>query len=306
MVIKKYKDGKFLDKDGYVLVPMPKDEEELYKPLYNFKGMGYEHRIVAAKELKRLLHANERPHHKDKNRTNNSPENLIVKDVIEHLLEHKAQGDLKLFSKDYQPRWKNSVVRESLKIPKKENKQFNMGMKTELEHKDITKGDPVLTGKIVKAHLKEMPDYYTKLKKMEKGAAEINKTTAIVLGSTFGSIPGLIDFWKSRHYQGRTRQELQAKGAKKIIIGGGLGAVAGNIGQIALGGQDRLWSNVKGMNPKFTKNIALGSTIGALPGAIDFAIARTPEKRKQALKRSGWGASIGGGVGGFNSVLNKL
>jgi len=46
--------------------------------------------------------------------------------------------------------------------------QFKMGMKTELEHRDITKGNPVKTAKIVIAHLKEVPDYYTKLKKVEK------------------------------------------------------------------------------------------------------------------------------------------
>jgi len=41
-------------------------------------------------------------------------------------------------------------------------------MKVELEHEDITKGDPIKTAKIVMAHLKEVPDYYTKLKKVEK------------------------------------------------------------------------------------------------------------------------------------------
>lgn len=46
--------------------------------------------------------------------------------------------------------------------------QFKMGMRTELEHKDVTKGDPLKTAKIVMAHLKEVPNYYTKLKKVEK------------------------------------------------------------------------------------------------------------------------------------------
>ena len=45
--------------------------------------------------------------------------------------------------------------------------QFFMGMQVENEHRDVTKGDPVMTGKIAAAHLKEMGDYYTKLKKME-------------------------------------------------------------------------------------------------------------------------------------------
>lgn len=46
--------------------------------------------------------------------------------------------------------------------------QFTRGLKVELEHKDVTKGNLYLTGKIVLAHLKELPDYYTRLAKMEK------------------------------------------------------------------------------------------------------------------------------------------
>ena len=46
--------------------------------------------------------------------------------------------------------------------------QFQKGLKVEQEHSDITRGDPVKTGKIVLAHLKEMKNYYTKLAKIEK------------------------------------------------------------------------------------------------------------------------------------------
>ncbi len=54
--------------------------------------------------------------------------------------------------------------------------QFQMGMDVELEHgsrdpqTDVTGSDPVVTGKIALAHLKEFPDYYTRLKKMEAEA----------------------------------------------------------------------------------------------------------------------------------------
>ncbi len=60
-------------------------------------------------------------------------------------------------------------VAKKLKLdPKKYSmKQFAMGMKVEHEHKDLTKGDPLKTAKIVLAHLKELPDYYTRLQKME-------------------------------------------------------------------------------------------------------------------------------------------
>ncbi|MEZ4572750.1 MAG: DUF5661 family protein [Thermomicrobiales bacterium] len=35
---------------------------------------------------------------------------------------------------------------------------------------DVTGDDPILTGKIAWAHLKEFPDYYTRLEEMEKTA----------------------------------------------------------------------------------------------------------------------------------------
>ena len=50
------------------------------------------------------------------------------------------------------------------------------GMDVELEHgsrdprTNVTNDDPVLTGKIALAHLREMPDYYTRLDMMEHGA----------------------------------------------------------------------------------------------------------------------------------------
>jgi hypothetical protein len=43
--------------------------------------------------------------------------------------------------------------------------EFRHGMKAEQEHQDITGGDRVMTAKIVLAHLKEDPRYYTKLKR---------------------------------------------------------------------------------------------------------------------------------------------
>ncbi len=54
--------------------------------------------------------------------------------------------------------------------------QFRMGMDVELEHglhdllTNVTDSDPVVTGKIALAHLKEFPDYYTRLARMEEEA----------------------------------------------------------------------------------------------------------------------------------------
>ena len=56
--------------------------------------------------------------------------------------------------------------------------QFRMGIDVKLEHglhdpqTDVTGSDPIVTGKIALAHLKEFPDYYTRLKKMELEAEQ--------------------------------------------------------------------------------------------------------------------------------------
>lgn len=56
-------------------------------------------------------------------------------------------------------------------------KEWLNGMNTELEHSnlvskttDVTKGNLMKTGRIALAHLIEMPDYYTRLSRMEKTA----------------------------------------------------------------------------------------------------------------------------------------
>ncbi|MBP9699746.1 hypothetical protein KBD71_00525 [Candidatus Woesebacteria bacterium] len=54
--------------------------------------------------------------------------------------------------------------------------QYKMGMEVELEHgtasphTNVTNDDLLITGKIALAHLNELPDYYTRLLKMEKEA----------------------------------------------------------------------------------------------------------------------------------------
>lgn len=54
--------------------------------------------------------------------------------------------------------------------------QFRRGLEVELEHgamdpeTNVTGDDPLLTGKIAWAHLKEIRDYYTRLDRMESEA----------------------------------------------------------------------------------------------------------------------------------------
>ncbi len=54
--------------------------------------------------------------------------------------------------------------------------EFRAGLGVELEHgardpaTNVTNDDEILTGKIALAHLKEVPDYYTRLAQLEKDA----------------------------------------------------------------------------------------------------------------------------------------
>jgi hypothetical protein len=54
--------------------------------------------------------------------------------------------------------------------------QFRNGLDIELEHglhdlaTNVTDDEPTATGKIALAHLKEFPDYYTRLEQMEREA----------------------------------------------------------------------------------------------------------------------------------------
>ena len=56
--------------------------------------------------------------------------------------------------------------------------QFRSGIDVEYEHgkrdpqTDVTGDDPVVTGKIALAHMKEFPDYYDRLRRMEQEAEQ--------------------------------------------------------------------------------------------------------------------------------------
>ena len=62
--------------------------------------------------------------------------------------------------------------------------QFRFGMDVEFEHgahdpqTDVTHDDPILTGKIALAHMKEFPDYYVRLERMEAEAAAESERAA--------------------------------------------------------------------------------------------------------------------------------
>lgn len=71
------------------------------------------------------------------------------------------------------------VIGEKLGIDWKgfDVKQFRAGLNAELEDgiynpiTNLVSDDPILIGKVVRAHLNEAPDYYTHWAEMEKAAA---------------------------------------------------------------------------------------------------------------------------------------
>jgi hypothetical protein len=79
----------------------------------------------------------------------------------------------KLFTAD-----EAKAIGDQLKIDwaKVDIEQFRRGLEVESEHgahdpeTNVTNDDTIMTGKIAWAHLKEIPDYYTRLDKMESEA----------------------------------------------------------------------------------------------------------------------------------------
>ncbi len=63
--------------------------------------------------------------------------------------------------------------------------QFRQGLEVELEHgrrdpaTNVTDDDPILTSKIALAHLRELPDYYTRLALMEAEGEHELRTTGV-------------------------------------------------------------------------------------------------------------------------------
>jgi hypothetical protein len=66
-----WKGGRFLDSRGYVLIHNPSHHRAL-------KGYVFEHIIVLERVLGRKILSTEAPHHRDGNRANNDPGNLLL------------------------------------------------------------------------------------------------------------------------------------------------------------------------------------------------------------------------------------
>jgi hypothetical protein len=65
-----------------------------HHPRARHNGSMAEHILVAEERIGRLLLPNEVVHHVDADRTNNTPENLCVMNTTDHMLLHRALGEV--------------------------------------------------------------------------------------------------------------------------------------------------------------------------------------------------------------------
>jgi hypothetical protein len=65
--------------------------------LADSKGYAYEHRVVAEKKIGRRLLAGEVVHHRDENKLNNAPDNLVIEpSIAHHKVEHRRANSKRL------------------------------------------------------------------------------------------------------------------------------------------------------------------------------------------------------------------
>lgn len=104
---------------------------------------------------------------------------LSVKEIVEYVHGPEKFREKKQFSVNEAKQIGDAL---GVRWDKFDVEQFAVGLNVELEHgrkdpeTDVTHDEPVLTGKIALAHLKEMPDYYTRLFAMESEAERMART----------------------------------------------------------------------------------------------------------------------------------
>ena len=84
-----YKDNKRIDKNGYVVVLDENDVDSFDTGTGNGKKGVYEHRLIARETIGRNLKEDEVVHHLDGNKSNNSPDNLLVLSNSQHSKLHQ-------------------------------------------------------------------------------------------------------------------------------------------------------------------------------------------------------------------------
>src|ERR1700676_4165056 len=102
---KRWKGGRRIDKDGYVLIHLPTH------PNCDSHGLVREHRLVMEKILGRYLLPSEVVHHRSKNKQDNAPENLqLFSENAEHL-KHELTGHCPNWTEDGKQRISAGVAR---------------------------------------------------------------------------------------------------------------------------------------------------------------------------------------------------
>ncbi len=96
----KWKGGRRVRKDGYVLVYSPGHP-------YAYRNFVLEHRLVMEKHVGRYLPPDELVHHKNENKSDNRIENLELTNSVDHAAHHFT-------GKEYPNRWQPKVDRETL------------------------------------------------------------------------------------------------------------------------------------------------------------------------------------------------
>ena len=78
-----WKGGLYTRIDGYKFLSVPDHPK-------NVKGYVAQHRVIIEKKLGIILDKDQIVHHKDGNKGNNDPNNLVVMDKIEHIKLHRS------------------------------------------------------------------------------------------------------------------------------------------------------------------------------------------------------------------------
>ena len=114
--------GRIVDKDGYVLLHMPTH------PNCNIHGQIREHRVVMEKKIGRYLTAQEVVHHKDKNKQNNSPDNLELYDKNSNHLRDELTGHVPKWTEDGKRRMQEAWTRRSENQRTRNHRQLEQGV----------------------------------------------------------------------------------------------------------------------------------------------------------------------------------
>lgn len=80
--------GRIMDSYGYIMI------RKLSHPFAQSSGYIKEHRLVMEVELQRYLTSDEIIHHKNRNKSDNRPENLEVIDMAEHRRIHNIEDKI--------------------------------------------------------------------------------------------------------------------------------------------------------------------------------------------------------------------